>query len=808
MKNLVVFFFTFFISNVLLSQSAIIKGNINNEDGTVSEFANVLLYNANDSVYHKGAITDFNGTYTFEKISIGSYYLIASQVGYSTLSSAVFNINVDDQIMEITPMVFKAGVALDEVVVRAQKPLIELEADKIIVNVANSSVSTGDNALEILQKAPGVTVDRDNNVALKGKQGVMVLLDGKNQYLTGDQLSQLLENMPANSIEKIEIIHNPSSKYEAAGNAGIINIKLKKNENLGYNGTANLGLGHGKYAKGNAGLSLNYRGEKINVFGNYDYGYWKGFNDIILDRTVPFESGFTDFHQTSTFINKSHSNNFKTGLDYSLSDKTTIGVLARGSFGNRDGSNTNATFITGEKPQEFDRSTTESLDNGAWNQLSGNLNIKHQFSESSDINFDLDYSNYDQSSGDAYDNYFFDEAMNPVMAPFFLRNDNGVDVKIFAAKLDFTKSLSSGWNLEAGAKVSDVLTNNKTLFEQQTNSEWVVDNSLTNTFEYDEQIYAGYANFSKTFGKTNVKGGLRLEHTMSQGESITLDELVSREYTELFPSASVSHTIGEKHSLSFSYSRRLDRPSYRNLNPFIEFLDQFTFQKGNPFLKPQFTNSFGLNYGLGRSLFISANYSRTTDAMTQVLEQNDLTQQTFQTTVNLDKFDNYSLNVTAPVILKEWWTTRLSFTGFINDFESQFSNGNVDNDQASYQVNVSNEFSINNDVNAELSGWYRSGSAYGIFNTKPMYSIDLGFSWKVMDGAGRVKVSAKDVFGTMKNEVTVDQGSINLTAKSNWESQRVNVAFSYNFGNQKVQGARIRKTANSEEESRVSSGYQ
>jgi len=634
----------------------------------------------------------------------------------------------------------------------------------------------------------------------------LVLIDGKNQYLTGDQLSQLLENMPANSIEKIEIIHNPSAKYDAAGNAGIINIKLKKKENLGYNGTANIGLGHGRFAKGNAGLSLNYRGEKVNVFGNYDYGYWKGFNDVHLDRTVPFESGLTNFTQTSNFINTSKRNNYKAGLDYTLSDKTTIGVLGRGSFGERIGTNANTTFITGVKPQQFDRSTTDAAGNGTWDQMSGNVNVKHQFDKSTDLNFDVDYSNYNQGGGTAYDNQFFDEAMNPVMSPFYLRNNDNVDVRILGAKLDFSKSFSSGLGIEVGAKVSDVLTSNQTMFEQKVNSEWAVDNNLTNSFEYDEQIYAGYANFSKSLGKTSIQGGLRLEHTMSTGNSITLDETVEREYTELFPSLSVSHTIGEKHSLSLSYSRRLDRPSYQDLNPFIEFLDQFTFEKGNPFLNPQFTNSFGLNYGLGRSLFVSANYSRTTDAMTQVLEQDDFTQQTFQTTVNLDQFDNYSLSVTAPVVLKEWWTTRLSFTGFVNDFQSKFNNGDVDNDQASYQANISNEFSISKDFNAELSGWYRSGSAYGIFNADHMYSVDLGISWKVMDGAGRVRVSAKDVLGTMKNRVYVNQGSIDLEVNSNWESQRVNVAFTYNFGNQKVQGARNRKTANSEEESRVGSG--
>ena len=221
-------------------------------------------------------------------------------------------------------------------------------------------------------------------------------------------------------------------------------------------------------------------------------------------------------------------------------------------------------------------------------------------------------------------------------------------------------------------------------------------------------------------------------------------------------------------------------------------------------MNPQLTDSYGLNYGFGRSLFVSLNYSRTTDAMTQIIEQNDLTQQTFQTTINLDNYKNYSLNITAPVVVNEQWTSRLSFTGFINDYESQLSTGTLDKDQSSYHVNVNNEFSISNKVNAELSTWYRSSMRFGIFVIKPMYSFDLGLSLKVMDGLGKLKLSAKDIFGTMHNEVLVQQGNIDLLVNSDWESQRVNLAFSYNFGNQKVKRERRRRTANSDEEARVS----
>ncbi|MFT6808024.1 MAG: iron complex outermembrane receptor protein [Saprospiraceae bacterium] len=805
MKILLTFITVFFALNMISGQSAVIKGSITNEDNTPAEFANVLLFTIVDSTYQKGAIADFDGRYSFENIEKGHYYLTISQVGSDNLSSDEIKISSSEQKVEVPTMTFKQGVALDEVVVTAQKALFELDAEKIVVNVENSNLAVGNTALEVLQKSPGVLVDQDNRISLKGKQGVLVLIDGKNQYLTGDQLRSLLEGMPSSSIKKIEIIHNPSAKYEAEGNAGIINIELKRNENLGLNGSANISVGYGRNEKGSTGLNLNYRTEKVNIYGNYDYNLWVGKSITNIDRNVPFGNGVTRFEQESESDDNNHNHNFKFGADYTLSDKTTIGVLARGGIGIEDGGNINATNISGVKPHLFDRTTTNAIEMEDRNQLAGNFNIKHDFSETSELNFDIDYSKFKETEDVMYENYYYDLTQAEVAAPYFLHNESEVDIDIVAAKLDYSKSFSSGINLELGGKMSDVRTSNGTFFEERQVEEWIPDNSLTNTFQYNEQIYAGYMNMSKSIEKYSIQAGLRLEHTMSEGMSLTLDERVEREYTELFPSLSISRPFGEKHSLSFSYSRRLDRPNYRDLNPFIGFLDQFTFQKGNPFLNPQFTNSYGLNYSLGRSLFISANYSKTGDAMTQVLEQNDETQQTFQTNINFDKFSNYSLNLTAPIIIAEWWTSRLSFTGFINDYETVSAGENLSADQASYVMNVNNEFTINKKVNAEISGQYQSGVTYGIFSVRPQYFVDLGVSTKVMEGQGRLKLSVKDVFNIFENSVIAKSGSIDLKVRNKWESQRVHLSFTYNFGNDKVKAARNRKTANSEEERRVGS---
>ncbi len=798
-KLLLLFVSTTFCFSILSAQYSL-SGKIVDDTGTGLEFANVLLHASADSSFVKGAITELDGSFTFDAVTAGSYYIQASQVGLQTQTYSDILISSTDVALE--PITLTAGLALEEVVVTTTRPLIELKADKVIVNVEGSSVSVGNNALEVLERSPGVTVDQDNNISLKGKQGVLITIDGKNQYISNEQLSRMLESMPADAIASIEIIQNPSAKYDAAGNAGVINIKLKKKENLGTNGSLTLGAGHGRYAKANSGINLNHRTEQMNLYGSYNNRYWKGFQDININRSVPTATGLSFFENQSDMINISRSHNAKVGLDYYLSDRTTFGVLGRTNFGRFNGTNDNITQIAGVNQQNFDKSRTLLESEETWTQIAANINLAHEISDQSSINVDVDYSIYDNPNHAMYDNFFYLSDGSQAMADLLLDNTSDVNVDILATKLDYNTQIGD-ISIETGAKYSYVTTDNNTEFMEYQNTEWVSDPTLSNEFTYDESIIAGYLNGSTIIGKVNLQAGLRMEHTISDGYSPTMDQQVKKEYTNLFPSMSISHPIGEKSNLSYTYSRRIDRPTYRNLNPFIYFLDQFTFMKGNPFLSPQMSNAFGVNYSLGRSLFVSANYSHTTDAMTEILDQNDETQQTFQTVVNLDDFRNYSLNVTAPIVVGQNWTTRWSLTGFYNDFSSANSEIDVQSDQLSYHINVSNDISINDKLKAEVGAFYQSALTYGIFEIKPRYSVDLGASYKVMEGKGSLKLSVKDIFWTNNNDVLIDHESIDLRTRNVRESRRAQLTFNYNFGNQKVKKARNRSTAMSDEENRV-----
>ncbi len=785
------------------AQNGTISGRIADAESVGLDFVNVLLLNASDASLVKGGITDENGRFTIDRITPGNYHVSASMVGFNDVHSDIIHSN-NDQI-EIPELQMATGLELEEVTIKAKKPFIELQADKVVVNVENSNVNAGNTALEVLKKSPGVVVDKDNNISLRGKQGVLVTINGKQQHMAPEEIATLLETMPAENISRIEIIANPSAKYDAEGNSGIINIRMKKNENLGINGQFTGSVRQGKKFSYNTGLNLNYRSEKMNIYGSGSRYDWGGFQDIHLNRTIPNDQGATVFDQTTDMNREGISYDAKLGIDYDLSNKTTVGILAKYNGGHRVSDHDNMTHITGTNLPPFSFLNVLSEGRSDRDQYSFNFNVKHSLDDKgTEITFDTDYSRYDNPMMDLYNNFYMDDVGDMVLEPYMLRNNFSTAIDIFASKVDFTKSLENGINMELGAKVSMVETNNDTRFESIQDGEWVNEDFRSNNFAYKEDVLAGYANFSKPIGKVNVQAGLRVEHTMSTGNSITLDDVVEREYTDFFPSVSISHTIGKDHSLSYTYSRRLNRPNYKSLNPFVEYLDQYTFQRGNAFLNPQYADAFGINYGLGRSLFISANYSYTKDAITQVIEQFSEDNTTFQTWQNLEDQHSASLTVSVPKVWSELYTTRLSVTTFYNEFKSAIPSGTLDNRNLAHNLYLSNSFTLPQDWALEVSGNYRSKLIYALFEIDAQYGVDLGVSKSVFNGKGNLKLGVDDIFHTRDNEGRVLQDDINVKFASQWDSRRAKLSFSYNFGNQKVKAARKRSTATEDETKRIS----
>ena len=806
----------FLISSLFISLSAIaqstVSGRVQDQNGQALGFVNVLLMTPTDSAMVKGAVADTTGAYVLDDVTPGTYLVSAQMVGYQAYFSAPFTTD-GTPYAQPAIQIQEATTELGEVVVKAAKPLIEVTPNALTVNVASSPILSNGTAQDVLKKSPGVVVDQDGKISLKGKGNVLVYLDGKQTYLSESDLIRLLESTPAADIEKIEIMDNPPARYDAEGNAGIINIVRTKEAAIGLNGNISLNLGKGIYYKTNPSIGLNYRQKKFNVFGNYSYYDGQWFNGNTITRRIPVRDtitgnqvGTTIFNLRSDRVGRSRNNNFRTGADWFITPQTTFGILVSGSLGSWNGNADNATVIEGDNPLNPYDSIQANADNlNEWQNITYNANFKQAWEDGATLTLDADWGRWKNTGGQENDNFFFDEEQT-IEPPLLVRINTKTNIDILALKADYSRTLAGDWGLEFGGKQSVVKTNNIFNYGEIQSGENVLDPDRSNQFQYDELISAGYVDLKKKLSEHwQIQAGVRGERTYSKGVSVTLDSTVQRDYFNLFPSASVGYTLPGKHSVSASYSRRIDRPDYGDLNPFEYFLDRFTFSRGNPFLNPQYTNAFGLTYGLKDAVFLTLNYNRTTDAMTEVLLQDDSTQTTFVTEVNLSRIEVYSANLTAPLPIKKWWMMNLNATVSYNDILSPFSEGGqIDNSQLSFNGRLQNTFTLPSDVKLEVMGFYNSPQLWGVFEVSQMYWLELGLSkdW----GRFQAQASIDDVFNTQGNTVNIQQGDIDTFVRNKWESRVYRFKLSYRFGNENIKQARQRGTASDDVQQRAGSG--
>ena len=781
-----------------------ITGTVQDEQNRPLPGANVLLLAEADSALVKGTVADTTGAYALESVTDGRYLLSVQMVGYTSYFSEPFAPRLAAE-SRPTIQLAEATTELGEVVVQATKPLIEVTSNALVMNVESSPILQNGTAKEVLEKSPGVVVDQNGNISVKGKSNVLIYLDGKPTYMSNADLMRMLESMPAQNIEKLEIMDNPPAKYDAEGNAGIINIVRTAEAATGLNGTVSLNTGYGRYEKISPSLQLNYRQAKFNLFGDYSYFYNKsfGFNDIF--RRIPNEDGtIATFDQITDRINIPKGHNFRTGADWFISKQTTLGVLISGNIGAFDQTASIRTLLGGNYNNPYDGLTAENTIDNHWRNMTYNVNLEHNWEGGSNLRLDMDVVQRSNDQAQSNDNIFFSNEGTTTEPPLLVRTATETTIDIFAAQADYSRPLGEGWQLEAGAKVSQVSTDNALDFRTiNEGGVAVLDTNRSNQFVYDENISAGYVNISKKWGdRWQFQAGLRGEHTFSRGESVTLDSLVQRDYFNLFPSASASYNIPEQHSFSLSYSRRIDRPDYGNLNPFEYFLDRFVFSRGNPFLNPQYTDAYAFTYGLKNMVFLTLNYNHTTDAITEVLEQENENQITYQTVANLEQIRNYSANVSAPIPVSDWWTANLNLTTFYNEVQSPFSEGGfIDNGQWTYSLRAQNTFSLPGDVELEWSGFYRSAMLWGVFEISEQYQMDLGATRNF--GRLRVQASLNDVFNWQGNTVIIRQGDIDTDVVNRWESRVFRLNLSYRFGNEKIKKARRRGTASEDLQQRA-----
>lgn len=806
--------FIFSITTFAQSHSGSISGKITDGgDQKVIDAATVSLYKGIDSSLVKINITDKQGNFEFQHVKAGKYYLLATSIGHLSTYSPVINVAENQDVSIGQLKLNNETKTLKGITLTAKKPFIERKIDRTIINVDASITNAGTTALEVLEKSPGVTVDKDGNVSLKGKSGVMIMLDGKPSYLSGDQLASLLKNMPSSAIDQIEIMTNPSAKYDAAGNSGIINIKTKKNKMHGINGSVSASLMQSYYAKTNNSFNINYRTGKVNLFANYSYSLWQSHQDQVIIRR--FRDTMTKqiqtiFDQDIIRHHRSDYNGMKAGMDFYASPKTTLGVVFSGYLNPYNEISNNRTNLNNSQNHVDSVVVADYTNKGNSKNFSTNLNLYHKFdSTGKEFTVDLDYLDYYQPANSLLSNFYFYPDFTVRKSPSALIGNLPSKVKIYSAKTDFTFPLKHSAKIETGLKSSYVTTDNDALYQNETSSGTVVDEGKTNHFIYKENINAAYINYNRQIKKWGVQAGLRAESTNAKGHQLGnashADSSFTKNYVNLFPTVYVSYSPNDKNTFSANYGRRIDRPDYGDLNPFYYFLDEYTYQVGNTLLQPQFSDNIEISHTYNGFLSTTINYSKTHHVFTDVIKQITNERKTFQTKENLASKTNYGVAVSANFPVTKFWSTNLYTNVNYNAYSGVLEGGNLEINATTFTGNMNNQFKFKNGWSAELSGFYRSKSIEGEIVINPMWRLDAGIQKLVLKKKGSVKFGVRDIFNTQVFSGNINYQDIDAYINNYRDSRTFSLTFSYRFG-KPIKNQQHRRTGGaSEEQNRVKS---
>ncbi|MES2761794.1 MAG: outer membrane beta-barrel protein [Bacteroidota bacterium] len=798
-----------FFYSLAFSQTGVgkITGNSRDEANKPAEFVTIALYRSGDSSLVKTAVSDDKGFFEFDGIPHNTYFFKVSGMSFETYVSSVFKVSLEKPALDFPNLILKPGAkALTEITISTDKQFIERKLDKLVINVENSIVSAGNTVLEVLQRAPGVTVNEESSINMKGKSGVVVMIDGKPSPLSGTELISYLKTIPASNIQSIELISNPSARYDAAGNAGIINIKFKKDKRQGFNGSATASYGQGVYSKPSASANFNLREKKWNFFGSYSYSQPMNFTYFYINRKF-----FDENHDlASTFEQESYTkqpfsaHNTRLGVDFYASKKTVIGVMVNSNWneGKRDGT-TNATIKN--KDGDLDYTTrTGILSNEKRFNGFGNLNFKHTFdSTGKELTADIDYGSFGSNTRQDVRN-INSLPDGTTFSDTRLMTDQIGDITVRSVRVDYVHPFTEKDKLELGVKSSLVTSNNDVKFFNVLNDENILDTSRSNHFIYNENINAAYLSYAKEMKRWDLQCGLRMEHTNTKGEQLATGATFSRNYISFFPNVVINRKFVKENTLSLSYARRIDRPSYRQLNPFKVFVDSYTYVVGDPTLRPVMTNVFELNHTFKGKYITTISYTNSKQSITDIFVQDDVSKISYQTPANIRDFEQYNLGIYIPFKIKKWMSSTLSGSVYRNIYASPLQGSNLQQSFNSWDMNLNNVFTFgNNGWSAELNGYYQSKMVWGLFYIKSLAQVTVGVQKTSKNKKSVFKLSASDIFLTNHIAVTVEYQNQDFVTERTWDSRVVTLSYTYRFGKSTVAKSRQRSSGVEDEKRRA-----
>ncbi|WP_343523870.1 TonB-dependent receptor [Pedobacter sp.] len=764
-----------------------IYGRVLDAEGKNIEFATVALLK--DTVLLKTSFTEADGRFSFDRLVYGKYQLKISVVGAPIYQSDLIVVDAAHPNIALADIKMATEANnLKEVTVAGQKAFVERKIDRTVVNVDALISNAGTTALDVLSKSPGVNVDQNGAISLKGKNGVAIFIDDKPTYLSGADLENYLRSLPSSSLDQIELMTNPPAKYDAAGNGGVINIKTRKTKTAGFNGGINLSLNQGELSRSNNSLNFNYRKDKVNVFGNLSYNLNNSFTDLDLNRKYKNDDGSAKsyFNQNSYFRRHGNTFNLKTGLDYYASDHTTWGVVLTGMNRISKQVNNNTSNLSNASMQLDSVIRAENIDQIKYQNAGVNLNYRHKFKQAGrELTFDADYLLYRNQTDQTYYNFSYLPS-GTLKYQDVLTGNLPSDIDIYTAKMDYSHPLANEWKLAAGVKTAYTKTDNIADYFNTANGNTSVDYEKSNHFLYKENINAAYLNMSREGKRFSLQIGLRYENTVSNGHQlgnlIKPDSSFKRTYNSLFPTVYFSYkldTVGSN-QLDLNYGRRIDRPYYQDLNPFFSPLDKFTYYVGNPFLKPSFTQSLELSHTYKNKITTTLGYSWVRDEVNETIEIVEGTY--YSRPANVGKTTVANVSVNAEIDLTKWvkLNAYLEYARIVS--KTDFYTGFLVTRGSYLRTTPNLQFKISPTWNAEVNMRYQSKLSSVQFLLGEVHEFGAAVQ-KKLSAKSTLKLTANDIFRTR-----VFNGLINNLAntEANWvnrqDSRSVVVSYSYRFG--------------------------
>ena len=782
-----------------------IKGYIFNPEKTPAMFSTAILLNQ-DSVIIKGLLTGEDGAFVFDNINAGKYLVKVTNIEFKSYVSKPILLKKNETIVFDSIILVTNSFKLNTVEVVGRKAMVEVRADKMVFNVASSANSSGNNGLELLGKAPGVLVDMDNNIILQGKSGVQIFIDGRPSRLSGRDLTNFLESIRSDNIESIEIITNPSSKYDAEGTGGIINIKLKKSQSLGFNGNVIGNYSKGVLPRANVGTTLNYSGKKINLFSTVNYS-----NDRFLEQIdeQSYQSGYLIDKESNGETHRK-SFNFSAGMDYKFNAKHSVSMDGRAFInrGYRDVASSTGIYDS-LNTAEGEILKAQVLDTMPSENYNFNFNYRYIIDSTSNLSTEFSFGKYSSNSNTFQPNNYYNVSSDSLLRTVNNKFDAATEIDLWSVLVDYEKRFKK-FTLTSGGKYSYISTDNQLEFYTYKDGVPVLDITKSNSFTYLEKVAALYAIINGSLSDNiSFNAGVRMESTSSLGSLIseipTKDNEVQRSYTDLFPNVSISYDNKKNNVFSASIGRRITRPNYRDLNPFESRLSELSAWKGNPFLNPNYITNYQLTYSYKRKLVISNTYSVTRDFFANVFGISDETGSTLSPQ-NLQRAINNGLSVSYPQKVLKWWDLTAFLVYNYSAFNGEMGTTVIDLDAHIYNVRLQNNFRLPGKVTLELTGFYSSPFIWGgTVNVEGGAAINFGIKKDFFDKKLLVQATGNDIFkGRSDYYYTSNYGGRFVDGVITFDNRRFGINVTYNFGNQKAKARQKSKSANDDNLNRIS----